>query len=92
MENEWRVTTSRLEGCVDACHGTLTASLFIASRSIHLSCKEEICNFLRFQRMLKLGRIEEIVLYGITRSIDLYVFEGWNFLKCLYLYIHWQRG
>ena len=36
---------------IDSCHYTLPRSLFIASSTIDLSCKEEMVENLRFQRM-----------------------------------------
>ena len=78
-----------LEGGVDACHRALSASFFIARGAIHLTCHKQIPDYLRFQRVVELCGIEEIILYRIAWSIHLQVSKGWNLLEGIYLDVHW---
>lgn len=55
--------------CIDTGDDALSGCFFVAGGSIYLSGKEQVFDFLRFQRMFELGGIEEVIFYCITGAV-----------------------
>ena len=76
---------------VDAGHQTLGGRLLITGGAVDLASHEQAVEFFEFQRGLELGRIEVIVLHGISRAEDSGVLHARNEMEGLELNFHRQR-
>ena len=79
------------DGGVDTSHEALACRLLIARGAVHLSREEQSGAKPRLERVVKLCRVEEIVLYGIAGTVDTQFLERRNLPQRLYLYLHWHR-
>lgn len=66
---------------VDASDDALPGSFFISRGSVHLSGEEKAVEFLRFQRMAQLRRLEEIIFDGVAWAVDLHIAEARNLFQ-----------
>ena len=63
-------------GClmgIDTGNQALTTCFFISRCAINLTSEKEVFNGLRHERMMELSRVEKVVFYGISRSVENYV-------------------
>ena len=79
-----------LQRSVDACQQPLARSLLVARCAVYLTREEQAVDFLRFQRVMQLGRVEEVILDGIPRTIYADVAKAGHALQGFDLHIHRQ--
>ena len=77
--------------CIDSGHQTLCRRLFVPGRAIDLSGEVETCHPLGFERMVQLCGRKIVVFYGISRSVDVQIFESVDLMQRFPLHLPRQR-
>ena len=76
---------------IDTRHQTLRCGLLVAGRTIHLAGKVKTLDELCFERVKELSWRKIVVLDGVTRTVDVQIFEALDLVQSLPLHLPRQR-
>ena len=77
-----------MQGSVHAGNETLSGSFFITGGTVHLSGHKKTPHNFRFQGMVQLCGVEEIVFYGIAGAVYSHVAQSRNLSKGIQLHLN----
>ena len=72
---------------IDAGNQSLPCRLLVACGAIDLTREKQIFHEFSFKRVRELSGVEKIVFDGITRPINMHIFQGGDMSESLNLYL-----
>ena len=76
---------------IDSRHQSLGRGLLVSGRAVDLPCEIEPRNAFRFERMPQLRRRKIVVLDGVSRAVDMQIFESLDPVQGFPLHLPRQR-